>query len=130
MKRIDQKRLGGGYSYYGDRLCPSGYTRNQGWVALLKAWKGFVVKKSEDDIEGMHRYAIWIRELEKDLGISIYPFQDLKLAAVEYANDPENHSLLEEKAAELDKDPDELSSQDVLDIMIQQDKYAYDILNS
>ncbi|MGC1132895.1 MAG: hypothetical protein WA941_08730 [Nitrososphaeraceae archaeon] len=125
MKRVE---LGRGYSY--DKICPSGYTRNQGWIALCKAWKGFVARKREDDIEGMHYYAMGIRKIEKDLGISIYPFQDLKLAAVEYANDPDNQSLIEERAAELNKDPDELSSQEILDIMVEEDRKAYEILNS
>ena len=78
----------------------------------------------------MHHYAMGIQKIEKDLGLAIYPFEDLKLAAVEYANDPENQQLIEDKAAELNKDPDELSSQEILDIMLEQDRKAYELLNS
>ena len=125
MKRVEQRR---GYSY--DKICPSGYTRNQGWIALYKAWIGFVAKKREGDIEGMRYYAMGVQRIEKDLGISIYPFHDLKLAAVEYANDPDNQSYIEEKAEELNKDPDELSTQEILDIMLEHDRKVYELLNS
>lgn len=63
------------------------------------------------------------------MGLSVYQFEDLKLAAVEYANDPENQELIEDKAAELNKEPDELSSQEILDIMLLQDRKAYELLN-
>ena len=113
----------------GDQICPSGYTRSHGWNALFRAWNGFIIRKQEGDEEGMHYYAMGIQKLEKDLGLSIYPFEDLKLAAVEYANDPENQELIEERAEELNKAPDELSSQDILDIMLEQDRKAYELLN-
>ena len=124
MRRVERMQTSSG-----DQICPSGYTRSQGWNALFRAWNGFIIKKQEGDNEGMYYYAIGIQKLEKDLGLSIYPFQDLKLAAVEYANDPKNQSLIEERAAELNKDPDELSSQEILDIMLEQDRKAYELLN-
>jgi hypothetical protein len=77
----------------------------------------------------MQYYAEGIRRIEKDMRIEITEFPELQLAALEYVQDPENSDLLEEKAKELDKDVDELSSQDILDIMLEQDQKAYDMLN-
>ncbi|MPZ08556.1 MAG: hypothetical protein GEU26_19470 [Nitrososphaeraceae archaeon] len=52
-----------------DDLLPSGYTRNQTWIALCKSWNGFLLAKREDNHENMKQYAMQIRTLQKELGL-------------------------------------------------------------
>jgi len=52
-----------------DDLLPSGYTRNQTWIALNKSWNGFLLAKREDNRENMKQYAMQIRTLQKELGL-------------------------------------------------------------
>lgn len=52
-----------------DDLLPSGYTRNQTWIALSKSWNGFLLAKREDNRENMKQYAMQIRTLQKELGL-------------------------------------------------------------
>ena len=72
----------------------------------------------------MERYALTIHRIEKDLKIPLYEFRELKFAALEYVQDEENHDLLREKARQLNKEVDELSSNDILDIILEQDLKA------
>jgi len=51
-----------------DKILPSGYTRNQTYIALCKSWNGFLLAKREDNHENMKQYAMQIRKLQKELG--------------------------------------------------------------
>ena len=42
MRRVERDQMSSG-----DQICPSGYTRSQGWNALFRAWNGFIIKKQE-----------------------------------------------------------------------------------
>jgi hypothetical protein len=108
-------------------ICPSGWSRDQGWGALYKAWQAFIIRKEDNDRDGMERYAQVIRKIQKDIGIKIHEFADLKLVALEYMHDDENKDLLEEKAQELDKEVEDLNTEDVLNIMLEQDRFAYEL---
>jgi hypothetical protein len=55
-------------------ILPSGYTRNQTWIALCKSWNGFLLVQREDDHENMKQFAMQIRSLEKELGLPQYEF--------------------------------------------------------
>lgn len=112
-----------------DEVCESEFTRGQGWAGLARAWTGFIIAKRNNDRDLMERYALAIHRMEKDMNIALYQFQELKFAAVEYMQDKENHDLLQEKARQLHKEVDELSSNDILDVMIEQDQKAYELLN-
>ena len=112
----------------GSGICPSGWTTSQGWAGLYRAWQAFIIRRADNDIDGMQEYARVIRKIQKDMRIEVRVFPDLKLAALEYMHEPENHDLLEEKAEELDKDDvDDLNSEDVLNIMLEQDRLAYEL---
>jgi hypothetical protein len=47
------------------------------WGALHRAWVGFVIAKSEDDLEKMKKYAIVIRKFQRRLNIAISDFLDI-----------------------------------------------------
>jgi hypothetical protein len=108
-------------------ICPSGWTRGQGWGGLYKAWQAFILYNQANDIDSMQQYAQIIRKIQKDMQLQLHEFPNLKLAALEYARDPDNHDLLEEKADDLGKEVDDLNSQDVLNVMLQQDRLAYEL---
>ncbi|MGI0042331.1 MAG: hypothetical protein ACRD47_01360 [Nitrososphaeraceae archaeon] len=52
-----------------DEILPSGYTKNQTWIALCKSWNGFLLAQREGDHEEMKQYAMQIRALQNDLGL-------------------------------------------------------------
>jgi hypothetical protein len=58
-----------------DDLLPSGYTRNQTWIALRKSWNGFLLAKREGNHENMKQYAMQIRTLQKELGLPQSDFE-------------------------------------------------------
>ena len=47
------------------------------WGALHRAWVGYVIAKSQDDLEKMRKYAIVIRKFERRLNIAISDFLDI-----------------------------------------------------
>lgn len=47
------------------------------WGGLHRAWVGFVVAKSQDDLEKMKKYAIVIRKFQRRLNIAISDFKDI-----------------------------------------------------
>ncbi len=61
---------------YGDYLLPSGYYVSQTYGALHKCWLGFVIAKEKHEWDKIDLYAIRIRKLEKELGISQTDFSD------------------------------------------------------
>ena len=108
-------------------ICPSGWSRDQGWGALYKAWQAFIIRKYENDRDGMEVYAKVIRKIQQDIGVKMHEFPDLKLAALEYMHDPENRDLLEEEAKAQDKEVEDLNTEDVLNVMLEQDRFAYEL---
>jgi hypothetical protein len=51
--------------------------RTPEWGALHRAWVGYVIAKSQDDLEKMRKYAIVIRKFERRLNIAISDFPDI-----------------------------------------------------
>lgn len=47
------------------------------WGALRRAWVGYVIAKSQDDLEKMKKYAIVIRKFQRRLNITISDFLDI-----------------------------------------------------
>jgi hypothetical protein len=47
------------------------------WGALHRAWVGYVIAKSQDDLEKMKKYAIVIRKFQRRLNIAISDFLDI-----------------------------------------------------
>ena len=45
------------------------FFENLVWVALHKAWKGYVIAKNKDEHDKMERYARIIQESQYDLGL-------------------------------------------------------------
>jgi hypothetical protein len=52
-----------------DEILPSGYSKNQTWVALCKSWNGFRYAQREGDQADMRQYVGQVRKLQKDLGL-------------------------------------------------------------
>jgi hypothetical protein len=73
-----------------DEMLPSGYTRNQTWIALCKSRNGFQLAKRECDHEEMKRYVGQIRKLQKDLGLELTEFDGYspaEFAKIDLEND-------------------------------------------
>jgi hypothetical protein len=47
------------------------------WGALRRAWVGYVIAKSQDDLEKMRKYATVIRKFQRRLNIAISNFPDI-----------------------------------------------------
>jgi hypothetical protein len=47
------------------------------WNGLNRAWVGYVIAKSQDDLERMRRYATVIRKFQRRLNIAISDFLDI-----------------------------------------------------
>src|SRR5215510_11134002 len=108
-------------------FCDSGFSLDQGWGGLYRAWIGFIIGKNDNDEESMLNYAKVIRKIEHDMKLQMTQFPQLKLIALEYATEKGNEDIIEEAAEELDKDPDDLTSEDILNEMMRQDRLAYEL---
>ena len=51
--------------------------RTPEWGALHRAWVGYVIAKSQDDLEEMRKYAMVIRKFQRRLNIAISDFLDI-----------------------------------------------------
>jgi hypothetical protein len=51
--------------------------RTPEWGALHRAWVGYTIAKSQDDLEKMKKYAIVIRKFQRRLNIAISDFLDI-----------------------------------------------------
>jgi hypothetical protein len=60
------------------------------WGALRRAWVGYVIAKSQDDLEKMKKYAIVIRKFQRRLNIAISDFLDIGVYGFEDREDFEN----------------------------------------
>jgi len=58
---------------------PEKFTKGQTWGALKKAWKAYKIAKVQKDKKNMIEYATRIQTLQKELGLAIAKFPDLKL---------------------------------------------------
>ena len=61
------------------RLLDSCYFESQTWGALHKAWKGYIIAKNKHEFERQYYYAEVIQKLQKELGLRISLFSDLRL---------------------------------------------------
>jgi ribosomal protein L35 len=50
-------------------LLPCGYSSNQLWIGLCRAWNAFTIWKQKNDIEMMRTYGRIIHKLQKKLGL-------------------------------------------------------------
>lgn len=53
---------------------PCGYSRNQLWIGLCRAWNAFTIWKQEDDVEMMQKYGRIIHNIQRKLKISLTEF--------------------------------------------------------
>lgn len=60
-------------------VLPCGFTIDQSWGCLKRAWKGYKIAKDQEDVEKMYIYAKVIQRVEKELGIEINSFPQLGL---------------------------------------------------
>jgi hypothetical protein len=57
----------------------STFSAGQSWGALRKAWKGYRIAKVQSDNVKMMEYAIKIRKIQGELGISVASFPNLDI---------------------------------------------------
>jgi hypothetical protein len=58
----------------------SGYTVNQTWKGLRKAWLGYTIAKNKGEDDRMMYYASVIQKLRKELGLPVANFPHLDIA--------------------------------------------------
>ena len=80
--RLRKGKMGLNTSYgYGSRTFRPIYNKHRRrtpeWGALHRAWVGYVIAKSQDDVEKMRKYAIVIRKFQRRLNIAISDFLDI-----------------------------------------------------
>jgi nitrogenase molybdenum-iron protein alpha/beta subunit len=64
------------------RACPSGYTRDQGWNCLFRAWLGYKISKNPKNGESFQDrlgWAITIQNIQTDMGLQRSSFPNLGL---------------------------------------------------
>jgi hypothetical protein len=66
---------------YGRILLKTGYLfyTTQSWGILHKCWKGYKIAKGQDDLKKMKDYAQGIRKAQKELGLEVDSFPNLRL---------------------------------------------------
>jgi hypothetical protein len=64
--------------------------RTPEWGGLHRAWVGYAIGKSQDDLEKMRKYAVVIRKFQRRLNIAISDFLDIGIYGFESREDFEN----------------------------------------
>jgi hypothetical protein len=91
-----------------------GYSRNQLWIALCRAWTAFTIYKQNHRIETMQKYGRIIHEIQKKLGIPLTEFNlilgdeydddDIDYEGMDdFTDSSSEHKSDEELLAELDE---------------------------
>jgi hypothetical protein len=68
------------------RLLESCYFESQTWGALHKAWKGYIIAKSKNEIDRLFYYAEVIQTLQQELGLPVSSFPSLGMSPLEQAH--------------------------------------------
>jgi hypothetical protein len=68
-------------SKYGKLLPETGYMyyTTQAWRVLQRCWLGYKIAKGQDDVRKLRYYAEGIRKAQKELGLKIESFPNLRL---------------------------------------------------
>jgi hypothetical protein len=69
------------------KLLDSGFYEDQTWGALAKAWLAYTISCKNEDWDRRCYYAAVIQKLEKELGLALYPFEEIKYLATDYLDD-------------------------------------------
>jgi hypothetical protein len=92
------------------RLLDSFNFENQTWGALHKASKGYVIAKKNDEHDRMKYYAIVIQKLERELGVKVSSFPELKMMALKFFQENSEHL------------PEDITCEEVLNMLLERDK--------
>lgn len=72
---------------------------------MAKAWLAYTISCKNDDWDRRCYYAIVIQKLEKELGLTLYPFEEIKYLAADYLDDhqadPSIHDMSVEEIVEI-----------------------------
>ena len=69
---------------YDSRILDSGYSVNQTWIGLCRAWMGMALSNRYNDLRGLEKYANIIHKLQGELGINKTKFYNA------YTHDEDN----------------------------------------
>lgn len=58
------------HSGYDSRILDSGYSVNQTWIGLCRAWMGMALSKRYNDLRELEKYANIIHKLQGELGVN------------------------------------------------------------
>lgn len=72
------------------RSLPCGYSRNQLWIALCRAWNAFTIWKQRDDIENMMKYGKIIHNLQRKLNLPLTEFDIIFFDSFEDESDDDD----------------------------------------
>ena len=64
------------------KVLESGFTADQTFGALSKAWVAYIISDKKDDLERKQYYAAVIQKLQHELGMTVRSFPELNLMAI------------------------------------------------
>jgi hypothetical protein len=109
MKNLDKLK----YKSRTEKLeyLPSGFSVDQTWGGLIKAWVALTISDKEGDIERKKYYAAVIQKLQNELGLTITSFPELQLMVLDFF----------ERNQDADSMSDYMTGEELLKIMLESD---------
>lgn len=90
----------------------SGYTRDQTYGALCKAWVAYIISDKNDDLDRKEYYAAVIQKLELELGMTVRSFPELNLMGLDFYI---------KNLKDTEKDDQDLTGEQVMELMRNSD---------
>jgi hypothetical protein len=94
------------------KVLESGFTTDQTYGALCKAWVAYIISDKKDDLERKQYYAAVIQKLQHELGMTVRSFPELNLMALDFYI---------KNLKDTEKDDQELTGEQVMDVMRKSD---------
>jgi hypothetical protein len=94
------------------KVLESGFTADQTFGALSKAWVAYIISDKQDDLERKQYYAAVIQKLQHELGMTVRSFPELNLMALDFYI---------KNLKDTEKDDQDLRCEQVMEIMRKSD---------
>jgi hypothetical protein len=91
-------------------LLDSGFYEGQTYGALNRAWFAYTISCKHEDWKRREYYAAVIRKLEKELGLALYPFEEIKNLAADFLDEHQDEPSIHD-----------MSIDEIVDIMRKSD---------
>jgi hypothetical protein len=94
------------------KVLESGFTRDQTWGGLCKAWAAYIISDKKDDLDRKQYYAAVIQKLQHELGMTVRSFPELNLMAMDFYL---------KNLKDTEKDDQDLTGEEVMQLMRKSD---------